>query len=114
MKLFTTAGMDLNYVYCDSETNICETLLERYVDERNTPVVSMLLRSGADPNFTHNTYGITLLMIAVGNNDRDMSFLLCESGADLQAKDAEGTGVKFYAKKNPDLYVSLERQFGRR
>ena len=100
-------------MYCDSETGICQTLLEQHVDQRNIDIASMLLRNGANPDCTHSGDGNTLLMSTVFGNDREMSFLLCEFGADIEATNAEGKDVKYHAKKNPGLYLELKNRFSR-
>ena len=59
-------------------------------------LAEMLLNAGADPN-AKDDIGDTNLNICIYNGFTDTVKLLIKSGADLNSKDAQGKGVRYWA-----------------
>ncbi|MDE1870528.1 MAG: ankyrin repeat domain-containing protein, partial [Candidatus Micrarchaeota archaeon] len=76
----------------DCRVNSGQTPLIAAAESKNAEIASILLKNGADPNFSDVIYQ-TPLMRAVQGGAVDVAKLLINSGASVDKKDAEGYTV---------------------
>jgi len=97
-------GAEVNSRDVDGRTALVEALTSE--NEIPPEIVESLLRRGADVNI-RLAGGLTPLMIAA-SGDPQVVRLLLEAGADVNAKDDSGAGVRERAKENPENIQILE------
>jgi ankyrin repeat protein len=97
-------GAEVNSRDVDGRTALVEALSSE--NEIPPEIVEALVRGGADVNI-RLAGGLTPLMIAV-SGDPGVVRLLVEAGADINAKDESGAGVRERAGENPEYIRILE------
>jgi len=108
-----STGVALNLIEKGAEVNSRDVdgrtaLVEALTSENEIPpeIVESLVRRGAEVNI-RLAGGLTPMMIAVSGDPRVVRLLL-EAGADVNAKDDSGAGVRERAKDNPENIRILE------
>jgi ankyrin repeat protein len=92
-------GADINSRDVDGRTALVEALTSE--NEIPVEVIETLVRRGADVN-VRLAGGLTPLMIAA-SGDSQVARILVEAGADMEAKDDRGIGVRERARDNPEV-----------
>lgn len=70
------------------------TLLNAAIQNRNLPMVTLLVAKGADVNFVNEERGeASPLMMAVQNDSKEIVQLLLDKGADVNYKSRYGQSI---------------------
>jgi len=100
LELLIAKGTDL-YMKNNSSTNA----LGFATYKGNTNIVKLLLASGVPPNLRINDQYGTALMLAVIHGHKDLASLLLEKGAEVSAKNQDGTTPLIFAAINGHIKI---------
>ncbi|WP_224364241.1 ankyrin repeat domain-containing protein [Hyalangium versicolor] len=105
VKLLIAKGANVNHQWDDEDrpTILTDLLNQENNEEPSAEILKTLLQAGANPNLP-NGRGETPLMLAVGYTEQpELTELLLEHGAQVNAVDAEGASALMNAVKDGNV-----------